>query len=60
VLSQKFVEEFSGENAGPSTTFVAKNAPIFAPSKDTPDFHFYGWSGGSCATQADSAFLGEF
>ena len=30
VLSQKFVEEASGEDAGPSTTFVAKNAPNFA------------------------------
>src|ERR1035437_1855347 len=30
VLSHKLVEEASGENAGPSTTFVAKNAPNFA------------------------------
>jgi hypothetical protein len=30
VVNQKFVESFGGENAGPSTAFGAKNAPISA------------------------------
>jgi hypothetical protein len=30
MVNQKFFEELSSENAGPSTAFVAKNAPNFA------------------------------